>query len=104
VKYALALRLTGASLAVLADAGLEVNFDGILLKAIALLEGKAEIGDDPDELRERLLGGYQYVFVDEYQDIDEIQYNLISALTGRSKQDKDAKLSIMAVGDDDQNI
>ena len=102
--HALALRLTGTSLAVLVEAGGEVNFDGILNQAIALLEGKAEAGFDADELRDRLLRGYQYILVDEYQDIDAIQYALISALTGRTKQDREAKLTILAVGDDDQNI
>jgi len=102
--HALAMRLTGTSLGVMAEAGQEVNFDGILRKAVDLLEGKAEAGDDPDELRERLLRGYQFVLVDEYQDIDDIQYRLVSGLTGRTKQDKDAKLTILAVGDDDQNI
>lgn len=48
--------------------------------------------------------GYEYIFVDEYQDIDEQQYNLVSALAGRRLNDPDARLSIMAVGDDDQNI
>ncbi|MEO6659801.1 MAG: ATP-dependent helicase, partial [Burkholderiaceae bacterium] len=56
------------------------------------------------EARDRLLQGYQYIFVDEYQDIDEQQYALVSALAGRTQSDADAKLSIMAVGDDDQNI
>jgi len=102
--HALALRLTGTSLSVSADRGQDIDFDAILRKATDLLDGKADIGNDPDEMRERLLRGYQYVFVDEYQDIDETQYRLISALTGRAKQDKDAKLSIFAVGDDDQNI
>jgi ATP-dependent DNA helicase RecQ len=44
------------------------------------------------------------VLVDEYQDIDQQQYDLISALTDRSGQDEDRRLSILAVGDDDQNI
>ena len=48
--------------------------------------------------------GYEYIFVDEYQDIDEQQYSLVSALAGRRLNDPEAKLSIMAVGDDDQNI
>lgn len=102
--HALALRLTGTSLAVAAEAGQEIVFDEILQRAIDLLEGNAEIGDDPDELRERLLRGYRFVLVDEYQDIDALQYRLIGALTGRTLKDRDAKLTIMAVGDDDQNI
>jgi ATP-dependent DNA helicase RecQ len=102
--HALALRLTGTSLKALAEAGLEIDFEDILRKALDLLEGKAEIGSDPDEFRDQLLRGYEHILVDEYQDIDERQYALIGALTGRSRQDKDAKLTILAVGDDDQNI
>ena len=95
--HALALRLTGTSLAAAAEAGQEIVFDEILQRAIDLLEGNAEIGDDPDELRERLLRGYRFVLVDEYQDIDALQYRLIGALTGRTLKDRDAKLTIMAV-------
>ena len=42
--------------------------------------------------------------MDEYQDIDEDQYDLVSAIAGRSLAEADNRLSIMAVGDDDQNI
>ena len=42
--------------------------------------------------------------MDEYQDIGEDHYKLISALAGRTLSDEDDKLSLFAVGDDDQNI
>ena len=42
--------------------------------------------------------------MDEYQDIDAEQYEMISALTGRSLSNGEDKLSILAVGDDDQSI
>jgi ATP-dependent DNA helicase RecQ len=42
--------------------------------------------------------------VDEYQDIDADQYELISALAGRTRTDADGKLTLFAVGDDDQNV
>ena len=51
-----------------------------------------------------MLAGFQYILVDEYQDIDEPQYEMISAIAGRTLEDADQKLSILAVGDDDQNI
>ena len=51
-----------------------------------------------------MLAGYRFVLVDEYRDIDRDQYALISALTDRVGRDPEAKLSILAVGDDDQNI
>jgi ATP-dependent DNA helicase RecQ len=105
--HALALRLTGTSLASLGQHGQEVNFDRILDDAIALLEqpaAGAAAATEVDELRERLLAGYRYILVDEYQDIDAKQYALISGLAGRRLADPDAKLTILAVGDDDQNI
>lgn len=105
--HALALRLTGTSLAGLAVRGLEADFGRLLEDALALLEGRsgAAVGADaPDELRERLLAGYRHILVDEYQDIDARQYALISALAGRTLKDGDAKLALLAVGDDDQNI
>ena len=55
-------------------------------------------------MRDRLLAGFQHILVDEYQDIDEPQYEMISAIAGRTLDDADQKLSILAVGDDDQNI
>ena len=42
--------------------------------------------------------------MDEYQDIKQDEYNLISAMAGRTKNDPDQKMTIFAVGDDDQNI
>ncbi|MBP2649042.1 MAG: ATP-dependent helicase, RecQ family, partial [Gemmatimonadetes bacterium] len=105
--HALALRLTGTSLASLGQHGQEVDFDQILDDAIALLEqpaGEASAATEVDELRERLLAGYRYILVDEYQDIDAKQYALISGLAGRRLADPDARLTLLAVGDDDQNI
>ncbi len=102
--HAMALRLTGTSLAQLAEGGTVPNFDAILAQAVALLEGRSQLGDEADELRDRLLRGYRHILVDEYQDIDELQYRLVSALAGRTLADRDAKLTLRAVGDDDQNI
>ena len=109
--HALALRLTGSSLAGLAEQNGEAQagilLESILDQAIALLQGKTGANDEADtadELRERLLAGYRYILVDEYQDIDQRQYDLISALAGRQTRDRDARLTLLAVGDDDQNI
>ena len=60
-------------------------------------------GGDGDEARERIMSGFRYILVDEYQDISERHYRLVSALAGRKRDDED-KLTILAVGDDDQNI
>lgn len=101
--HGLAMRLLGYSFA--APAEKEIDFDAIIKDAVKLLRGEVvPTGMEPDELRDRLLAGLQYILVDEYQDIDEPQYEMISALAGRTLSDPDAKLSILAVGDDDQNI
>jgi len=82
-----------------------LNFDTIIDEAIDILTGDKEIaGIDPSEARESHLAGFRYILVDEYQDIDERQYRFISALTGRLEQDSETRISIMAVGDDDQSI
>ncbi|MCK9609287.1 MAG: RecQ family ATP-dependent DNA helicase [Methylomonas sp.] len=101
--HGLALRLTGHAITNTAEHS-ETAFAGIIDDAIKLLQGEqTQLGMEADENRDRLLAGYRYILVDEYQDIDEQQYRLISAIAGRSVDD-DAKLTILAVGDDDQNI
>ncbi len=107
--HGLAMRLTGHSYAGrMAGAGDKTpDFDGVLREAVALLEGRQDLpGIEPDAARERLLAGYRHILVDEYQDIDADQYRLVSAIAGRTlDRDGDAaRLTLLAVGDDDQNI
>ena len=104
--HAMALRLTGTSLEVVSRSDAPIDFDALIQNAIELLNGRSDDAFmDADEARDRLLAGYEYIFVDEYQDIDARQYELVSALAGRRLGDPEAqKLNIMAVGDDDQNI
>ncbi len=105
--HAMAMHLTGTSFAEMTKTNAEAppDFDKIIEDAVALLRGDKELpGLEVDEVRDRLLGGYSHILVDEYQDIDSLQYELVSALTGRTRSDPDEKLSILAVGDDDQNI
>ncbi len=105
--HSLALRLTGHSMEGLLqnDENIKARFDAAIKEAIALLKGDKELfGTEPDDVRDRLLAGYRHILVDEYQDIDALQYELISAIVGRTLDDKDSKLTLMAVGDDDQNI
>ncbi len=102
--HALALRLTGTSLAAAQGGGQAVDFTKLLQDAVDLLDGKTDGVAAADEWRDRLLQRYEYIFVDEYQDVNAAQYALISALAGRQRADPTSKLSVMAVGDDDQNI
>ncbi len=103
--HALAMRLLGISFQERVGQELDENvFKNVLRQATALLHGEGQDPDEADDLRERLLAGFRWILVDEYQDIGAEQYNLISALAGRTKQDADRKLTLFAVGDDDQNI
>lgn len=103
--HGLAMRLTGTSYAVAAEHGEAIDFSDVINKATAYLRS-AEDCEDPGASvqRERLLSGLRYLMVDEYQDINAEHYELISTIAGRTIHNQDDKLSIMAVGDDDQNI
>lgn len=104
--HGLALRLLGYSFAGSAEkSGAGIDFDSLITDAVKLLRGeKVPPGLEADEVRDRLLAGFQHILVDEYQDIDQPQYDMISAIAGKTLADADLKLSILAVGDDDQNI
>ncbi|WP_041603324.1 RecQ family ATP-dependent DNA helicase [Thioflavicoccus mobilis] len=107
--HGFAMRLTGTSFAERAQQGQggDDGFAGLIEAALDLLEGRADWpGIEADGLRERLLAGYRHILVDEYQDIDAQQYRLVAAIAGRTlAEDADAaRLTLLAVGDDDQNI
>ena len=102
--HALAMRLVGASFTGRANRLDDADFQQILQQAEALLRGDGLPPDEADEYRTRLLAGFRWILVDEYQDIGPDEYGLISALAGRTLPDEDDKLSLFAVGDDDQNI
>lgn len=105
--HGLAMRLTGSSFADMAEKnrGGELPFNRLIPDAVRLLRGEEDFqGLAPDEVRDRLRGSFRHILVDEYQDIDEEQYELISALAGRQEKDPESRLTILAVGDDDQNI
>jgi ATP-dependent DNA helicase RecQ len=104
--HGLAMRLLGYSFSGRTEKNASVpDFNSLITDALKLLHGEIHSpGLEPDEVRDRLLAGFQYILVDEYQDIDQPQYELISAIAGKTLDDPDLKLSILAVGDDDQNI
>ena len=102
--HALAMRLAGVSFTRRAEKVDGNAFDAVLQQAVALLKGADLPPEEADEQRERLLAGFRWILVDEYQDIGPDQYALISALAGRTLQDKERRLSLFAVGDDDQNV
>lgn len=102
--HALAMRLAGVSFAERANKLEGDAFEAVLQQAVALLQGADSAPEEADEQRDRLLAGFRWILVDEYQDINAGQYELISALAGRTLQEEDRKLTLFAVGDDDQNI
>jgi ATP-dependent DNA helicase RecQ len=103
--HGLAMRLTGTSYAVAAERGESIKFDSVIKAATERLL-KAEQGDEigPSVQRDRVLSGLRFLLVDEYQDINGDHYDLISALAGRALNSEEDKLSLLVVGDDDQNI
>ena len=99
--HALAMRILGISFADAAANPDDETFDNILRDATRLL------GSDETTVfvtREQMLGRLNWILVDEYQDIGEPEYELISALAGKTLAEDDARLNLFAVGDDDQNI
>ena len=102
--HALAMRLAGASFSGRAEQPDDEVFRDVLRSAVELLRGEGLLPEEADEQRERLLAGFRWILVDEYQDIGPDQYELISALAGRTLEDEAGKLTLFAVGDDDQNI
>ncbi|WP_424988236.1 UvrD-helicase domain-containing protein [Microbulbifer sp. S227A] len=100
--HSLAMRLVGASFTgVHAD---KKDFDNIITEAVRLLNADDLSKSEAEAQRESLIQGYRWILVDEYQDIGAHEYDLISAVAGRSLEDADLKLSLFAVGDDDQNV
>lgn len=67
-----------------------MDFDDLLLEARRLLEKEKDV-------REKWQKRLDYIHVDEFQDVDPVQYHIVRLLTG-----PDAKLCV--VGDPDQTI
>lgn len=66
------------------------DFDDMLIETYRLLAARSDI-------LERWCDKYQYIMVDEFQDINNIQYETIKLLAGENK-------NLFVVGDDDQSI
>lgn len=87
----------------LSEEGLGGQLERWCQQATELLAGHVVADAGADDGRDRILAGFRYILVDEYQDISERHYQLVSALAGRH-MDEEHKLTLLAVGDDDQNI
>jgi DNA helicase-2/ATP-dependent DNA helicase PcrA len=67
-----------------------MDFDDLLLKLIALLEGN-------EAIRNNLQKQYRYIMVDEYQDTNPLQAKIVELVAG-------PRSNVLAVGDDSQSI
>ncbi len=67
-----------------------LDFDDLLLKTVQILKNNIEI-------RKAYQERWKYIHIDEYQDTNEVQYELSKLLVGPAN-------NICAVGDGDQNI
>ncbi len=105
--HGLALKILGRTMADL-DEGVgdgKLSFEELIPAANRMLKSEeVPIGMEADEFREKLVGNLTHILVDEYQDIGPDAYELVSLIAGKSKESEEDKLSIMAVGDDDQSI
>ncbi|MCE8421593.1 AAA family ATPase, partial [Rhodovulum sulfidophilum] len=100
--HALAMRLVGASFT--GGTAEQRDFQDVLREAVRQINGEGLSRTEAEAQREALIQGYRWILVDEYQDIGREEYDLIAAVAGRSLEDPDQRLSLFAVGDDDQNI
>ncbi len=74
-----------------AEEGQASRFSRILEEACELLEGSDDLAGMPDDgaaRRLRLLGNLEYIFVDEYQDVDSQQYRMIRLLSGLGQDEE----------------
>lgn len=68
----------------------KIDFDDMLILCLELLKSRPELLKACQE-------NYRYILVDEFQDINTVQYEIIKLLAGKEK-------NVFAVGDDDQSI
>ena len=76
----------------------DAEFAAALREAAAVLESASAEEANAGRMK------YDWILVDEYQDIGADEYALISALAGRRHTDATTRVRLLAVGDDDQNI
>ena len=67
-----------------------LDFDDLIMKTVQLLR-------ESEKAREHYQNRFQYVHCDEFQDVNDSQYQLLSLFAGKHK-------NICVVGDDDQSI
>ena len=73
------MRLAGTSFTGRAEHPDDEVFRDVIRRTVELLPGEGLPPEEADERCERLLAGFRWILVDEYQDIGSDQYTLISA-------------------------
>ena len=68
-----------------------VDFDDLLLHVLRIVEDPQSMAGE--DIRRR----FDHVLVDEFQDVNQVQYRLVRAFSGRTR-------NLCTVGDDDQSI
>ena len=68
----------------------KIDFDDMLVMCYQLLKGRMDI-------RRSLINRYRYILIDEFQDINPIQYEVVKLLMSRER-------NLFVVGDDDQSV
>ncbi len=103
--HSLAMAITGRSFAGKSQVKKKTDiFDNILNEAVEILEKESEADHGILGWRNAILSGLKYIMVDEYQDINDIEYRFLSLLAGRNEKETGRRPCLLAVGDDDQNI
>ena len=67
-----------------------LDFDDLLIKTVDILRSE-------EDVRDFYRDKFEYIFVDEYQDTNKIQYELIKLIAGKNP-------NLTVVGDNDQSI
>ncbi len=103
--HSLALSITGSLKAGCnPDKNDSAFFSGFIKDALEILSEESALDHGALGWRDTILSGLRYILVDEYQDINELEYRFLSILAGRNERESGRRPGIMAVGDDDQNI
>ncbi|WP_158591523.1 UvrD-helicase domain-containing protein [Deinococcus cavernae] len=107
--HALALRILNVNLTDLARETGQSKGEALsqaLATALQRLQSEDQVDGEERALLESFRGRYDYILIDEYQDIDRAQYELVRLLVGHGQgEDREkARYNLWAVGDDDQTL
>lgn len=79
-----------------------LDFDDLQVMALNMLTDRESLNGEIPEVTKKIAERYQYVMVDEFQDTNQLQWDIISCL-GKSEEGLDGK-KFFVVGDPKQSI